>query len=74
MIPIIGIINWILDANYMYLCVKPIAKNPLLIGDWPWYILGIECVAVIHFSVIYLPFAYLHHLAKVNKPTEAVSV
>ena len=74
MIPIIGIVNWILDANYMYLCVKPIAKNPFLIGDWPWYILGIECAAVIHFSVLYLPFAYIHHLAKVTKPTEAVSV
>jgi len=54
----IGFINYILNANYMYLCIKPIANNPLLLGEWPWYFLGIEIVAIIHFFILYLPFGY----------------
>ena len=72
LVPIIGSINWILDANYMYLCIKPIAQNPFLIGDWPWYLLGIEFVAIIHFFAIYLPFFYLYHSAKTYKKTVSI--
>ena len=57
LVPTIGSINWILDANYMYICAKPIADNPLLFGEWPWYFLGIELVAILHYSIIYIPFA-----------------
>ncbi len=74
LIPIIGCINWALNANYMYLCIKPIAKNPFLIGEWPWYLLGVECAVILHFFVIYLPFAYLYRQTEVNKQAKAVSV
>ena len=56
LLPVIGLINWILDANYMYLCIKPIANNPFLLGEWPWYILIIELTVLLHFFIIYLPF------------------
>ena len=72
LIPIIGFVNFILDANYMYLCIKPIAKNPFLFGEWPWYVLGIECAAIVHFFVIYLPFAYLYHV-KITNDTASVN-
>ena len=74
LVPIIGFVNWILDANYMYICIKPIAENPFLIGEWPWYFLGVEFAAIIHFVIIYLPFAYLYRLSEANEPTKAVSV
>ena len=74
LIPIIGSINFALNANYMYLCIKPIAKNPFLIGEWPWYLLGVECAVILHFFVIYLPFAYLYRQTEVNKQAKAVSV
>ena len=74
LIPIIGCINFVLNANYMYLCIKPIAKNPFLIGEWPWYLLGVECAVIVHFFVIYLPFAYLYHQTEINKQAKAVSV
>ena len=74
LVPIIGFVNWILNANYMYLCLKPIAKNPFLVGDWPWYFLGIEFAAIIHFFIIYLPFAYMYHFRKVNKPDKTTSI
>ena len=72
LIPIIGIINWSLNANYMYLCAKPIAINPLLIGEWPWYLLGLEFAAIVHFFIIYLPFSYLYHLEEVNETAPAI--
>jgi hypothetical integral membrane protein (TIGR02206 family) len=56
LLPVIGLINWILNANYMYLCIKPIANNPFLMGEWPWYFLGIELTALLHFFIVYLPF------------------
>jgi len=56
LIPTIGTINWILNANYMYMCTKPIAENPLLFGEWPWYFIGMEIAALLHFFIIYIPF------------------
>ena len=53
---IIAIINWLIDANYMYLREKPIVNNPFIIGEWPWYILILEGVGLLHFFIIYLPF------------------
>ena len=55
LIPIVGTINWILDANYMYICNKPIVNNPLLIGEWPTYLVFIELFALIHCWLLYQP-------------------
>ena len=72
LLPIIGLINFILNSNYMYLCIKPIANNPLLFGEWPWYFLGIEIAAIIHFFIIYLPFSYRYSLEKSNGTTPSI--
>ena len=74
LLPVIGIINRILNANYMYLCTKPIVNNPFLMGEWPWYILSIELAGLLHFFIVYLPFAYFYRSEKINDPTQAVSV
>lgn len=52
-LPVVGGINWLIDSNYMYLTHKPIAENPFIIGDWPWYIIGLEVAMILHFWVIY---------------------
>ena len=49
----IGLSNFLFDANYMYLAERPIVENPMLIGEWPWYIIGFEVLGFIH---IYLFF------------------
>ena len=46
-------------ANYMYLFMKPAADNPLLIGDWPYYIIFIEIFALINFWLLYQPVKLL---------------
>jgi hypothetical integral membrane protein (TIGR02206 family) len=52
----VGIVNYFVHANYMYLSKKPQVKNPFLIGEWPYYIIILEAVALLHFFVFYLPF------------------
>lgn len=52
-IPIIGGLDWLLGANYMYLAQKPSADNPMIIGDWPYYIVSLELVVLVHFYVFY---------------------
>jgi len=60
----IGLVNLLVGANYMYLSNKPLANNPFVVGDWPWYILGFELAAVLHYLV--LTFVFRSHWAKVN--------
>ncbi len=55
-LPVIGGINWILNSNYMYISEKPLAENPFIIGEWPWYIVILELVMLAHFYFVYLLF------------------
>ena len=48
---LVGLANYILDANYMYLAKAPIADNPLVLQD-PYHIIGFEIFAIIHFYVL----------------------
>lgn len=52
-LPVIGLINYLIGSNYMYIAQKPNANNPMIIGEWPWYIIGLEFVVLIHFFVFY---------------------
>jgi hypothetical integral membrane protein (TIGR02206 family) len=50
-------INVHLGANYMYLNGKPAGKTIYdLLGPWPDYILVLEVVIVVFFSIILIPF------------------
>ena len=53
---IIGIANWVFSANYMYLSKAPIVDNPLIIGDWPWYIIFFEIAGFLHILILYFCF------------------
>ena len=46
-------LNFIIDSNYMYLAYVPDVSNPLIIGDWPYYILFWEIILVILTYIIY---------------------
>ena len=53
---VVAIIDYILGANYMYLAFKPQVNNPFLIGDWPYYIIGLELATLLHAFLVYIPF------------------
>ena len=52
----IGLVNWYLESNYMYLLSPPIAQNPMIFGKWPWYLFIFEILAIIHFYMLYSSF------------------
>jgi hypothetical integral membrane protein (TIGR02206 family) len=49
-------LNLVLDANYMFLLRKPIAGTPFFWGPWPYYILGVEIIALLHMLLMDLFF------------------
>jgi len=55
---IVAVLDFVLGANYMYLAEKPNVNNPLLIGPWPYYILGLQLATLLHTFIIYLPFYF----------------
>jgi len=50
---IVFALNLILNTNYMFLLSKPLVNNPLIIGDWPFYILFVQLIGLLHIGVIY---------------------
>ena len=46
-------LNLILGTNYMFLLSKPLVNNPLIFGDWPFYILSVQLIGLLHIVVIY---------------------
>ncbi|MEZ4887327.1 MAG: TIGR02206 family membrane protein [Chitinophagales bacterium] len=51
------VINYILDANYNYICHKPPTASILdYLGEWPWYIIGGEGIVLLLFFMVYSPF------------------
>ena len=49
-------LNFKIGSNYMYLAEAPNIKNPLVFGDWPFYILNWEFIILILFYITYLLF------------------
>ena len=58
MLPI-GLVNWLADANYMYLCARPAVDNPLLFGDWPWYIASVMLIGWMLMLIADIPMLWL---------------
>ena len=56
----VGIINYLLSANYMFICFPPNVNNPLLIGQWPTYLIVLEFIYFIYILILYIPFKLLN--------------
>ena len=52
----VGFINYVLDANYMFICQPPNVQSSFIIGDWPYYLFYLEGIYIIYIFVLYLPF------------------
>ena len=52
----VGIINLLLESNYMYLSRPPWGTvSPFFFAPWPWYIPILDVVALAMFFAVYLP-------------------
>jgi hypothetical integral membrane protein (TIGR02206 family) len=55
---ITGLINATLGTNYAFLCRKPEQASLMdHLGPWPWYIGALVLLAVLMYTLLYLPFA-----------------
>jgi uncharacterized membrane protein YwaF len=55
----VWLIDWIVNANYMFLMERPPTDSPLVFGDWPMYIINVELVGFIICLILNLPMIYL---------------
>lgn len=53
----VGVVDWVFSVNFLYLREKPAASTPLdWFGDWPFYLLACEGIALGMFLLLGLPF------------------
>lgn len=54
---VIGFLDFLTGWNYGYLRHKPVQPSLLdLLGPWPWYLLSLEVIALLTFSLLLLPW------------------
>lgn len=54
---VMGLVNYLLDTNYLFLCRKPDTATPLdWMGSWPWYIVNAQIVLIIFWIILYTPY------------------
>ncbi|MFL3015747.1 MAG: TIGR02206 family membrane protein [Candidatus Neomarinimicrobiota bacterium] len=58
----VGLANFMIGSNYMYLTKKPLVNNPMIIGEWPWYIIGFEILGLIHILLFYYGYRQMRPL------------
>ena len=62
----VGLISWITGGNYMFLMQRPDVSNPIVFGEWPWYILNISFIGLFIMTIAYLPFKLIKGLRVKN--------
>ena len=60
----VGLINYILDANYMFICRPPNVDSSFFIGEWPYYLFYLEGIYLTYIFILYVPFAIAEKLQK----------
>jgi hypothetical integral membrane protein (TIGR02206 family) len=45
--------NFIVGGNYMYLAEPPQVNNPLIIGEWPYYVIWFEVFVILLLVLLY---------------------
>ena len=55
-LPVVVLANWLLQANYMFLCEPTAVASPFVCGRFPYHLIGLELAALLHFGLVYLPF------------------
>jgi hypothetical integral membrane protein (TIGR02206 family) len=54
---VIGLVDYVTGGNYLFLRSLPPTRTFLdYMGPWPWYIVSLTVLAIVIFSLLYLPF------------------
>ena len=54
----VAVVDYFGGTNFMYLRQKPTSSSLFdVLGQWPWYILGADLVALVLFRLMQLPFS-----------------
>ena len=62
-------VDFVTGANYGFLRAKPPQASLMdLMGPWPWYLVGLEALALALFSLLYVPFLYPSAALEPEKP------
>ena len=57
LLPVILLVNKLVDGNYMFLQRKPSSGSILdFLGPYPWYLLSLEAIAFLIFTILWLIF------------------
>ena len=59
-------LDFLIDANYMYLKEPPAVNHPLVSGDWPYYLVNLEFVFLI---LLYFTYSLFKSPILSNKNT-----
>ena len=51
----VAIVDYLLGANYFYLCEPPNANNVLIQGEWPFYFISFEVMSLFIFLLLDVP-------------------
>ena len=55
------LINFVLKSNYGFLMRKPYTGSVMdYMGDWPYYLITLQLVALVSFSLLYIPFYFVN--------------
>lgn len=58
-------VNFLLDANYLFLRERPPTASILdLLGDWPYYIIVMDLILIPYFVILYLPILVVKKFTK----------
>jgi hypothetical integral membrane protein (TIGR02206 family) len=71
LLPVLGLTDQ--PGNYMFLSRKPEFTTIIdllirIFGDHPWYIIGLQLLGLVSFSVTYLPFSIYYMIKEKPKP------
>ena len=60
----VGLINYFLGANYMFVCQPPNVDSSFFIGEWPYYLFWLELIYFLYIVILYLPFKISNFIYK----------
>lgn len=55
----VGVFDWVTGYNYLFLRAKPGGDSPFLVGEWPWYLLALEALAILFMFVAEQPMRWM---------------